>query len=58
MKKIRKLRGLAFLMTAASCLAACGSSGNLKFWSPFGDSYQAALEKVCARVTKATGVKI
>lgn len=58
MKRIKGLRGLAFLMTAATTLTACGGSNGVKFWSSFGAAYKGALDTMCDKVTKKTGIKI
>lgn len=58
MKRIKGLRGLAFLMTAATTLTACGGSSGVQFWSSFGAAYKGALDTMCEMVTKKTGVKI
>jgi multiple sugar transport system substrate-binding protein len=58
MKKLKNSVGFAFLLTAASCLSACGNSGAVSFWSPFGASYKNQLDAICAKVSKKTGVEI
>ena len=58
MKKLASLRGLAFLMTAATTLTACGGGSGVRFWSSFGAAYKGALDTMCEKVTKKTGIKI
>lgn len=58
MKKLKHPMGLALLMTAATALSSCGLGGGLRFWSCFGSAYTGALDSMCEKVTKKTGVKI
>ena len=58
--KLKTLRSVAFLMIAASSLSACGEkdTGQVKFWSPFGQSYKTALDGVCKNVANKLKIKI